>query len=345
MLMANAVQAADTERDPPDATLVFHEQADGRKVARLPGGKVVLIDFAALDRVGDGEAWFVKLRHRESFAVADPVEKVTQAALEASGGPLSSPLADALRRATSARGSVPVPPAPSVDAANPSALVPPAEASTAQPAVRPASPPASPPAAALLRPRPAPNIAGPVDLSRLLRASDRVALFIDGANTDGAARSAGYFLDFRRARDYFLAHATFYAAFYYVADFTASDPLQQRFFDFLSHSGYIVRRRPVKVIHDQDTGERIIKGNLDTEIVLDLLNTVDNYDVAFLFSGDSDFERAVDLLRSRGKRVFVVSARASLSRELAYIADKPIVYLEDHRDVLARTDRDSGAAE
>lgn len=95
----------------------------------------------------------------------------------------------------------------------------------------------------------------------------------------------------------------------------------------------------MKVIRDSDTGERIIKGNLDTEIVLDMVNTVDNYDVAFLFSGDSDFERAVDLLRSRGKRIYVVTARAQLSRELSYVADKPIFFIEDHRAVLAREDR------
>lgn len=116
-----------------------------------------------------------------------------------------------------------------------------------------------------------------------------------------------------------------FAGFYYVADFSLSDPLQQRFFDFLSHAGFIVRRRPVKVIRDQETGERIIKGNLDTEIVLDMLNTADNYDVAFLFPVTSDFERAVELLRSRGKRVYIVSARGQLSRELAYVADTPIL--------------------
>jgi uncharacterized LabA/DUF88 family protein len=150
---------------------------------------------------------------------------------------------------------------------------------------------------------------------------------------------AGYFVDYRKARSFFLAHGLFYAAYYYIADYTASDPLQQRYLDFLSHAGYIVRRRPVKVIRDQDTGERIIKGNLDTEIVLDVLNTVGNYDVAFLFSGDSDFERAVDLLRSRGKRVYVVTARSGISRELAYVADKPIFFIEDHRLPLARDDR------
>lgn len=314
--------------DPADATLVFHEQADGRKVSRLPGGKVVLIDLKQLDRVGDGEAWFVRLRHRETFAIADPVERVTRATLESIGETLTSPLATALRRVrtveTPARPAAPPPPAPPV----PPAAIDEPPATAAVPT--PPSPAAEP------APEPARSRGPGLDISRLVRPSDRVALFVDGANTDGSARAAGYFVDFRKARELFVGGASFYAAFYYVADFTASDPLQQRFFDFLSYAGYIVRRRPVKVIHDQDTGERIIKGNLDTEIVLDMLNTVDNYDVAFLFSGDSDFERAVELLRSRGKRVFVVSARAQLSRELAYVADKPIVYLEELRAELSR---------
>lgn len=329
--------------DPADATLVFHEQADGRKVSRLPGGKVVLIDLRQLDRVGDGEAWFVRLRHRETFAIAEPVERVTRATLEAQGGLLSNPLAEALRRASASPTPPRTPAVPPLNAAvgTSGAPPPPTAGATPTPTTAPAPPTDSPQPPAAARP-PAADLTRAVDIGRLLRGTDRVALFIDGANTDGASRTAGYFVDFRKAREFFVGPGTFYAAFYYVADFTATDALQQRFFDFLSHAGYIVRRRPVKVIHDQDTGERIIKGNLDTEIVLDLLNTVDNYDVAFLFSGDSDFERAVELLRSRGKRVFVVSARGPLSRELAYVADKPIVYLEDHRAELAR--KDSGRA-
>jgi uncharacterized LabA/DUF88 family protein len=163
-----------------------------------------------------------------------------------------------------------------------------------------------------------------------------VALFVDGANMDGALRSAGYFVDYRALREFLVAGGAFYAAYYYVAYFPTGDPLQTGFLDALTRVGYIVRRKPVKLIRDEETGEQVIKGNLDTEIVLDMLNTVDNYDIAFLISGDSDFERAVDLLRSRGKRVYVVTSRRACSRELAYIADKPIFFLEDLRERLAR---------
>jgi uncharacterized LabA/DUF88 family protein len=171
--------------------------------------------------------------------------------------------------------------------------------------------------------------------------NDRVAMFVDGANMDLAARLAGYFVDYRKAQQFFLAHGLFYAAYYYIADYTAQDPMQQRYLDFLAHSNFIVRRKAVKAIRDQETGERVLKANVDTELVIDLINTADNYDLAFLFSGDSDFERAVDLLRSRGKRVYIVTSRQTISRELSYVADKPIFFLEDFQDLLTRDDREA----
>lgn len=337
------IRPADDE--PDEAVLMFHEQADGRKVARLPGGKVVLLDLSQLTRVEAGERWRVKLRHKESFAIADPIDLAREPLLRNPVLPPGFRPPPASPPGT-ADGTRPVAPAsPPLVSAPP--VAPPIAAKT--PFVEPVAPaPVVPP-----RPQPPPMPAAPalqvsvvhaavprtVAPADVIRPSDRVAMFVDGANMDGACRAAGYFLDYRKAREFFVACGRFYAGFYYIADFTASDPLQQRYMDFLSHAGYIVRRRPVKVIRDQDTGERIIKGNLDTEIVLDMLNTVDNYDVAFLLSGDSDFERAVELLRSRGKRIYVVNARASLSRELSYVADKPIFFIEEHRGALVRDDR------
>lgn len=240
--MAESPQPTSHSPDAPsDATLVFHEQADRRKAARLHGGKVVLVDHAQMDRVKDGEAWHVRLRHRDTFAIADPVERVTAATLESNGLPLMNPLAEALSRARTMEPRRPVAPpvtprAPLATNASAADLVTPA----------PEAPPAAP---SLTAAAPPPLTSRAIDIGRLLRPTDRVALFIDGANTDGAARAAGY----------------------------------------------IVRRRPVKVIRDQETGERI------------------------------------------------VSARGQISRELACVADKPIVYLEDHRAELARADRTPGA--
>ncbi|GMV22680.1 MAG: hypothetical protein AMXMBFR57_26290 [Acidimicrobiia bacterium] len=296
---------------PSEATLTFHEQADGRKVARLMGGKVVLLRREDVDKARTGEQWRVSLLHRETFSVATLVERVKS---NLANPVLTAALGAALSKAVVPRGDATSAPPPAPAAAT-------AQGRTE---AKPAPPPITP--------------------SRVVGMNDRVALFVDGANMDLAARLAGYFVDWRKAREFFLSHGLFYAAYYYIADYTASDAdgRQQRYLDFLAHSDFIVRRKAVKVVRDQETGERVLKANVDTELILDLVNTADNYDLAFLFSGDSDFERAVDLLRSRGKRVYVVSARAVLSRELAYVADKPIFFLEDFREVLARDDRTGG---
>lgn len=315
------------------ATLLFHQQADGRKVSRLPGGKVVLVDLNDIHRVSDGEWWIVRLRHKETFAIASPLEKVN-APQAHPGAAVGAPAAP--RPATAAASAGPA------ASAAPVAATTTAHAAAAHPpgAVATTAPPKSPRVVPERQLSTAFQVGGMlIEPENILRSADRVAIFVDGANMDHAARAAGYFLDYKKARDYFVGPANFYAAFYYVADVTASDPLQHRFLDFLSYSGFIIRRKPVKVIYDQDTGEQTFKANLDTEIVLDMLNTVNNYDVAFLFSGDSDFERAVDLLRSRGKRVYVVTSRKSLARELAYVADKPVFCIEDFQSILQRDER------
>jgi uncharacterized LabA/DUF88 family protein len=312
---ATGVTGAGSE-SPSEATLVFYEQGDGRKVARMPGGKVVLIKASEIDRVRNGHQWRVKLIDRETFFIGDPIEQVPLPKIN----PVLTPdMARSIVTRPLNEAAFQPPPAPVPAAARSESAKPVVTTSAAAPA--------------------ATAVSGRIDPSRVVGMNDRVAMFIDGANMDLASRLAGYFVDYRKTRQYFLAHGLFYAAFYYIADFSAKDPLQQRYLDFLSRADFIVRRKAVKVIHDPETGERVTKANVDTELVLDLVNTADNYDLAFLFSGDSDFERAVDLLRSRGKRVYVVTSQKCASRELCYVADKPIFFLEDFRSELERVDK------
>jgi len=187
--------------EPLEATLTFREQTDGRKVARLPGGKVVLIQLQYLDTVHDAERWRVRLSHRDTFSIAYPLERIFEP-----DTPLISPdLAERLRAELAARTATAAavkPAAAPPELARPHETTAPAEA-----------------------PRPPEPIQSPLAPIRILRPSDRVAIFVDGANMDGAGRDAGYFIDYGKAREFFLGGATFYAAFYYIADFTAHDPL------------------------------------------------------------------------------------------------------------------------
>lgn len=76
--------------------------------------------------------------------------------------------------------------------------------------------------------------------------------------------------------------------------------------------------KPVKTICDHISGETTQKANLDIEIVLDMFNMIDRYDMAILISGDGDFERALQQLKSRGKEVKVISTRGCVATELVH---------------------------
>ena len=55
---------------------------------------------------------------------------------------------------------------------------------------------------------------------------------------------------------------------------------------------------------------------MDVEITIDALHYIKKYDIAVLFSGDSDFLALVSYLRNRRKRVYIFSSQNSISEEL-----------------------------
>lgn len=150
------------------------------------------------------------------------------------------------------------------------------------------------------------------------------ALFIDAENLYFTQKN-GWPIDFERMYAFFAQHYAIYNAFYYtVVDPSNEENYEEKnqYLDQLAFAGYTVRRKQVKLIRAGDKVMR--KGNVDIEMVVDMFNTRDLYDVVILFSGDSDFERALELLRTYGKEVLVVSAKGSVARELINAADKYI---------------------
>ena len=63
---------------------------------------------------------------------------------------------------------------------------------------------------------------------------------------------------------------------------------------------------------------------------------VDRYDVAVLISGDGDFERALQQLKSRGKEVKVISTRGLVANELVYTAGVNYIDLLSIKEIVER---------
>jgi len=96
-------------------------------------------------------------------------------------------------------------------------------------------------------------------------------------------------------------------AFYYTAlteeqDYSPLRPLV----DWLDYNGYTMVTKPVKEFTDAQ-GRRKIKGNMDIELAIDMMEMAQHLDHIILFSGDGDFKRLVDAVQRKGVRVTVVS--------------------------------------
>ena len=136
---------------------------------------------------------------------------------------------------------------------------------------------------------------------------ERLGLFIDGANLYAAARSLGFDIDYKRLLDLFASKGHLIRAFYYTAlvedqEYSPIRPLV----DWLDYNGYTMVTKPTKEFTDA-FGRRKIKGNMDIELAIDVMEMAPFLDHIVLFSGDGDFRRLVEAVQHKGKRVTVVS--------------------------------------
>jgi uncharacterized LabA/DUF88 family protein len=139
-----------------------------------------------------------------------------------------------------------------------------------------------------------------------------------------AQQKNGWFFDPRKILEYFTRdpEVRLVNAFWYTGLKDSQD--QRGFRDALISLGYTVRTKLLKEYYDDTSGRYSQKANLDIEIVIDMFNTVEQYNRVVLFSGDGDFERAIELLRSKNTHITVVSTEGMIARELRNVTDQYI---------------------
>jgi uncharacterized LabA/DUF88 family protein len=187
----------------------------------------------------------------------------------------------------------------------------------------------------------------PTILDRVIHPSERIALFIDGANLYSAAKGLAFDIDYRKLLEEFkkrgrLIRANYYTALVEDQDFSPIRPLV----DWLDYNGYTLVTKPAREFTDA-SGRRRFKGDMDVEITVDLLQASSFLDHAFLFSGDGDFVAVVDALMRKGVRTSVVSTIKSnppmIADDLRRAADN-FIDLADLVPLIGRPPRDRSAS-
>ena len=170
---------------------------------------------------------------------------------------------------------------------------------------------------------------------------ERVSIFVDGANMYYAQKKLGWFIDFRKVLNFFGRESghLISEAYYYTGADLQSKGRDGAFHEYLIYSGYTVRTKAIKQMVDDATGEIVEKANLDIELVIDMLNTITLFDTCILMSGDGDFERALESVRSRGRRIAVVAHPEMTARELRNVVGGSYHDIRDLEPHIARTDR------
>src|ERR1035437_9708243 len=120
---------------------------------------------------------------------------------------------------------------------------------------------------------------------------EKLAVFIDGANLYAAAKNLEFDIDYKRLLRWISAQSRLVRAFYYTAlledqEYSPIRPL----IDWLDYNGYTMINKTAKEFTDQ-TGRRKIKGNMDIELAIDMMELAGHVDHIVLFSGDGDFRR------------------------------------------------------
>lgn len=169
--------------------------------------------------------------------------------------------------------------------------------------------------------------------------NERTAIFIDGSNLYAAAKALEFDIDYKKLLDEFGRRCTLVRAFYYTAllDEAEYSPLRP-LVDWLDYNGYTLVTKPTKEYTDA-FGRRKVKGNMDIELAIDVMEMAAHVDHVILFSGDGDFRRLLEAVQRKGVRVTVVStvktAHPMVADELRRQADM-FIELQDLSPLIGR---------
>lgn len=153
--------------------------------------------------------------------------------------------------------------------------------------------------------------------------------FIDGQNLHFGIKSLGWKLDHKKFRQYLEEEHDVTKAYIFLGYMEEHQDL----YNVLQEAGFICFFKPL-VRYDDGT----IKGNVDADMVLQVMVDIEKYDGAVIISGDGDFSGMLRHLLTHGKLGQVIIPNrdkySSLFDRLDGFDEKHVTYMNDLRNKL-----------
>jgi len=132
--------------------------------------------------------------------------------------------------------------------------------------------------------------------------------FIDSQNLMWGIKSQGWDLDFSKFIQYLKTKYQVKKAYLFIGYI----PENQSLYTYLQSVGYICIFKPTLEIHP-GTEDATVKGNVDAELVLQVMIDWHNYHKAIIVSGDGDFHCLIQHLESHNKLLKILAPNKKFS--------------------------------
>jgi uncharacterized LabA/DUF88 family protein len=162
--------------------------------------------------------------------------------------------------------------------------------------------------------------------------------FIDSQNLNLGTQKMGWKMDWKKFREWLKEDYNVEKAFMFIGYM----PDHEKLYDQLHSQGYLVVLKPtLEMFSDPDSvtedDKKVVKGNIDADLVLYVLKEINNYHKAIVVSGDGDFYSMLEHLVEKNKLLHLMTPNWQYSSLLKNF-DKYIVRLDQKKKLLKYPD-------
>lgn len=145
----------------------------------------------------------------------------------------------------------------------------------------------------------------------------RVGVFCDGANIFHGRQKYGWQIDVKKFKEFLRNYCNLRFINYYLATPIKSDISYYSSQKFLGKIKDFITIKSKELKYIPIGGKVIKKGNMDIEIVLDVVRSIDNLDTIIVVSGDSDFVELKNyVIKEKGKNIIFIAYQGNMGWEI-----------------------------
>jgi uncharacterized LabA/DUF88 family protein len=166
--------------------------------------------------------------------------------------------------------------------------------------------------------------------------------FIDSQNLNLGTQRMGWKMDWRKFRKFLKDQYNVEKAFLFIGYILENESM----YEYMHSLGYLVVLKPTLEINlsqqtkndqnKQSDEKNLVKGNVDTEIVLTALKEINNYSKAIIVSADGDFYSLIEFLAAKNKLGYIMTPSWQYSTLLKEF-EKYIINLDNYKKQLKYT--------